>query len=169
MRRCKLTLFLGATTVLLALCAVGAPALSQAGSAGGSIGKQGKSESGSEDSIRPPAAGKRQMRRPHSTNSNTLKRSSGVAGRWHWTARCQQSIYQGEFEIGQVSDGSFTGAFFTDVPGAISGGRINGSQISFIRSVLGFQQPWRGTFSGSQMSGSIGGMLGDVCTFTASR
>ena len=161
--------------LLLKVCILGAllaavaasPAFAQAGSAGGTIGKQNKSISGGEEQPARPKS----VSRPRRAPAASAKASSGggVSGRWHWQAQCQQTFYQGEFEIGAVTDGHFTGQFFSDVAGPISAGEIEGSRISFMRSVFGFGQPWHGTFSGSQMSGGISGALGDICTFKASR
>ena len=156
------------TCILGALLAAMAasPAFAQAGSAGGTIGKQNKSVSGGVEQPAPPKSASRPRRSPA---ASTKSSSGSVSGRWHWQADCQQNFYQGEFEIGAVTDGHFTGQFFSDVAGPISAGQIEGNRISFVRSVFGFGQPWHGTFSGSQMSGGIRGALGDVCTFKASR
>lgn len=155
------------TWILGALvAAVGASAAcAQAGSAGGTIGKQNKSASGGSEAPAPKAKA-----RPRRSPAASAKSTSGnVSGRWHWQANCQQSFYQGDFELGAVTDGHFTGQFFSDVPGPVSAGTIEGNRISFVRSVFGIAQPWHGTFSGAQMSGGIDGALGQICTFKASR
>jgi hypothetical protein len=161
------------SSVMVVLLTTGTQVFSQAGSAGGSIGKKDKSISSDQERSDIPS-------RPKSPVAPRLRRrvtadapshqSDGAGGRWNWQAKCQGgNIFQGVFEIGSVSDGNFTGSFLGDLPGPITRGRLSGNHITFVRSVLGFEQPWRGTVSSGQMSGNISGMSGDICSFTASR
>jgi hypothetical protein len=111
---------------------------------------------------------------------------ASLSGRWRWFANCGSAgRYHGEFQISQTSDGSFTGAFTSDmteagtavspVPQPVRNGRAGGGQVSFARDVGGGTQQWSGTIPQApgrtrSMAGSLtlaGGM--GACTWTATR
>ena len=54
-----------------------------------------------------------------SAASFAFAQAGSVSGRWHWQANRQESFYQGDFEIGPVTDARFNGQFFSDLAGPI--------------------------------------------------
>jgi len=83
--------------VLLALSQAGlanlTPAFAQAGSIGGSVGKQDKTISGSEEADRPRAAphSKPQAAKPHeSASGHSCNR---IVGRWSWYLGVSDSVF----------------------------------------------------------------------------
>lgn len=180
MRRNNSALFLVTTAALHVICAMGAPAFSQAGSAGGSIGKEGKSVSGGGDT----GSARRAVPR-RSTEGKTAVSRAGVSaanleGLWSVSAKCSGGEFEWQFVIRAISDTEFVGDYN---PGSFTDGKISGNQISFVGSHNAVRN-WRGTVlrtgSGMHMRGSFTGATpGDVmghyagvsgnCTFTATK
>jgi hypothetical protein len=166
---------------LIALAASTSMALAQAGSAGGTIGKQGKSVSGSEDAKPAAPTPKRaQPNRPSrraSPDAGVAQAGVSVSGRWRWQANCVVARYAGQFVLSQ-SGGQFSGSFGNTSAidgGRIVGGRINGSELSFTRTSFKGErtQRWTATLSPStgtarNMQGSHTAKMG-ACQFQASR
>jgi hypothetical protein len=130
--------------------------LAQAGSTGGTIGKENRSVTGSEE--------RRELYRP----------DTALAGRWRWRSVCGTLKWSGEFEISQSSAHSFSGAFLSDGPGTISSGNISGKQVSFTRRTSMVTQHWNGTLDSSGKSLRLHGshtepILGGYCQFTATK
>jgi hypothetical protein len=141
MQRRKFILFLGSLVTLLAICAMGTPALAQAGSTGGSISKQDKSVSGGEE----PSETRRVPRKKKSTSAvsppsaHTSKASDQLAGRWQWNIKCPTKSFTGLMDL--VQNGStFTGNFgHTNIwdNGTISNGQFHGNKVTFDREYFG--------------------------------
>jgi hypothetical protein len=125
--------------------------LAQAGSIGGTIGKQRKSASGGEEITEPQQKTKKQQSR----HSGEIKASSRredsqegtsrsikaplLAGSWRWDIKCPTASFTGQMNI--VQDGStFTGEFghtnFWD-NGTVSNGKFHGNTVTFDREYLG--------------------------------
>jgi hypothetical protein len=158
-------------------------ALAQAGSTGGTIGKQDKSISGGDETEKPRSPkteDKPQHSRSKAARDGGTKPVSTVSGRWRWQAACGiGGQWHGEFQISEISNGSFTGSFTSDlsesgklgspVPQRITNGQISGDQISFAREAGGTVQHWSGTIA--QASGGTRRMSGSLtgCSWTATR
>jgi hypothetical protein len=97
----------------------------QAGSVGGTIGKQDKSESGGTEESEAPA------RRHHGAASGERHTSLSVTGRWSWTQKCDDATeWSGEFNLVQDSEGSVSGtASGNDGSGAMTG-RLTGNTLT---------------------------------------
>jgi hypothetical protein len=132
-----------ALVVSLAAFANGPPALAQAGSTGGTIGKQGKSISGGEEAaaLHQSAAPKpRQAKGRASADLGSRGAGAGfsISGRWNWSAECQTGAvhYTGIIDFTQSGNqfvGSHSGTNMWD-HGTIGNGRINGNRVSFDRT-----------------------------------
>jgi hypothetical protein len=118
---------------ILAWFAAGTTAFAQAGSTGGSVGKQDKSISGGEaaPSQNPPASKKPLERTDEQTHNSS---AASLAGSWNWTAQCALNAPSGVFVISQVSGTQFSGSFLGDYPGSLSG-KIAGDRIFFTRQI----------------------------------
>jgi hypothetical protein len=117
--------------------------LAQAGSIGGTIGKQGKSASGGEDAapVRDSAAAKPRQAKSR-TSADASGRAAGarfsIGGRWNWSGECQTGAvhYTGTMtftQSGNTFAASHGGTNMWD-NGAIANGRINGNRVSFDRT-----------------------------------
>jgi hypothetical protein len=139
--------------------AISHSALAQAGSTGGSVGKQDKSISGGEET---PAS--------RSAAPASKPAAMSVAGRWHWMANCQSGHWAAGFQITQGMSGQINGSLFSDpVNGSITGQVSNGI-ISFTRSALVLTQHWTGQLAeGGRhiINGTITG--NENCTWEARR
>ncbi len=87
----------------------------------------------------------------------TIRPTAALAGRWSWNASCPTGNFSGEFEIrSTTSSGAFSGQFFSDVPGAISDGRLDGKAVTFTRhyaNVFGAHlQSWTGSLTQSSVN-----------------
>ena len=149
--------------------------LAQAGSTGGTIGKQGKSVSGGEEAAprreSAPTKPRQPKRRTSAEPGNRgAKREAAEAtsadlnGQWRWNAKCDNGgPFNGIFNLRQ-SAGTFTGTFggtnFWD-NGTLSNGKISGNHVSFDREFLGL-----GHFD---LSLSLGNIRGSLRTITGSR
>jgi hypothetical protein len=87
--------FMGIVTLAISLLAFAdvSPALAQAGSVGGTIGKQDKSISGGEEADRPRAAPlpKRSATSPRETSSGRY--CNRIVGTWSWYPSINDSIF----------------------------------------------------------------------------
>jgi hypothetical protein len=147
-------------------------AQTQPGATGGTIGKQGKSVSGGEETGELPA--RREPLHPQRGRSHDregIAADAAVAGRWRWQGECGiGGRYQGSFEIGKLKGGRFSGTLVINgdqTTGSISG-RVSGDSISFDNTHLGALK-WSGTLNGGHISGSFSNSIGYVCQWTASR
>jgi hypothetical protein len=161
--------------------------LAQAGSTGGSIGKQGKSVSGTEERSQPPAAQPRTPPRPRPQPSSKPAATSATAevsltGRWNVVETCVSGNFPLVYDIQQGSRGSFSGtartAGGTGHTERILDGRVEGTSITFSRTItgdlLGARTP---RFTGSvvttnnqarEFAGSFQ-QVGFTCTFRGTR
>src|ERR1022692_1919754 len=130
-----------ATKSLLAVIiffAGGSLAFGQAGSTGGTIGRQDKSISGGESAAEPhtPTKSRSKGQRPIGRGTSDQSSEVSVAGRWHWIADCNNGHWEGEFDLAETSRGHFNGSFagtsFHDA-GTITDGHISGTSVSFTR------------------------------------
>jgi hypothetical protein len=136
--------------------------LAQAGSIGGTIGKQDKSAAGDNE---PPT------RRHSRSNGGKVSDASGVsvAGRWRWSADCQSGHYTGEFVLNTTSQGEFSGTLYDAAGGTITNGHVHGANISFTRHfALVLTQIWKGRLTSSgHIEGSLSG--NESCSWEASK
>lgn len=158
------------TVVAAIVIALSSPAFPQAGSAGGTIGKQGKSASGEETAKPAPAAEPKRKRTPKRASTAPRTASVGsLVGRWRWEASCSDGPGGGIFHLHQSPSGGFVGEFgntnYWD-RGTISGGALEGNRVTFV-SYYTISRTWTATLSGSRMQGSFTGP-GD-CKFSASK
>jgi hypothetical protein len=113
-------------------CANVSSALAQAGSTGGTIGKQDKTISG--DQIEKPSNLQRQKHREESPSRQVV---TTLTGQWDWKAVCYGVPYTGVFRLVQSAGGRLSGNFLSD-SGAFQGGTItglaSGTQINFTRT-----------------------------------
>jgi hypothetical protein len=166
MRRASIGIALLALSHLA--CANVTSAFAQAGSTGGTIGKQDKSISGGDQIEKP---GNLQQRK-HREESPSRQVATTLTGPWDWKASCYGVPYTGALRLVQSAGGQLSGKFLSD-SGAFQGGTItglaSGTQINFTRTnstgsirytaVLGSPQ----RMEGSATQG-IGG-----CSFTATK
>jgi hypothetical protein len=140
--------------------------LAQAGSTGGTIGKQGKSVSGEDEH---PA------RHSRPKDSKVPEASGSVAGHWRWSADCAENgQWHGEFVLTSTSPGKFTGSFGNVFDGTITEGHFNGTNVSFTRHfALGTAtQVWTGQLNSGHLQGSLSGtsLTGSgSCSWEASK
>jgi hypothetical protein len=153
-----------ASLICLSACSLAlySTANGQAGSIGGTVGKQDKSVSGGggeAPAASPPASTKRAGSRQtnaHSEDSENPKTATrgSIAGRWAWDIKCPSANFTGVLTVVQTGD-TFTGEFghtnFWD-NGTISNGRVKGSSVTFDRDYLGVDHVGL-TLSGSVMQG----------------
>jgi hypothetical protein len=126
-----------ASAVLLAALAT-RTAFAQAGSTGGTIGKQDKSTSGSQELPSPPKPPRKRAARGESAAQKMGSRAA-ISGRWHWDIKCPNANFVGILDIVQSGD-TFTGEFghtnFWD-NGTVSNGRVTGDTVTFDREYYG--------------------------------
>jgi hypothetical protein len=159
--------------------------VAQAGSIGGTIGKQGKSATGGEEAKPDRRAPRQSSRASKADNQN--RRTSGLSGaaprividgQWKWNANCETIGPQAAgFVLNQVSPTSFNGRFVTTGAqlswGTIVNGTLSGDRLSFDRvgHPLGWREHWKARLIGegnsTKMEGSTTGEA--QCTFTANR
>lgn len=149
--------------------AVGTTVYAQAGSTGGTIGKQGKSASGSEESPRAVAPSQKRAARGESGGAKIASRAS-ITGHWHWDIKCPSANFTGHLDIVQ-SGGTFTGEFghtnFWD-NGTISNGRVSGGTVTFDREYLGTDHVLL-HLSGSVMQGPHDNAVWGHCLIYATK
>lgn len=149
-RRAVLTL-VAALAIGVLLPATQALAQAQPGSTGGSIGRQGKSVSGGEESAAPARqrASKQKASKPRRAARapvETESRGGGgasVLGLWRWSATCErgQRSYSGTMTFEQSGSGvtaSHGGTNFWD-GGTITNVRASGGGVSFDRQFAHFR------------------------------
>jgi hypothetical protein len=166
--------------VCIALSAVGiSGAFAQAGSTGGTVGKQDKSVSGTSESGTEEAPSHSAKPGTRGVRDNKTTPTTRIAGRWQWQADCGiGGQWHGSFMIANSQGDSFGGSFTSDlsssgtagnaVPQLISNGQISGDQVSFDRHVGGYVQNWTGTITSGRMTGSLRAPVGG-CTWGAIR
>ena len=143
-----------------------APALAQ-GSAGGTIGKQGKSISGGDDA--PPPA-----RRPNQDQPRASTSAASIAGNWDWEGSCASGAWTGGMVFRATSATQFTGEFTKGHIGGLAG-TVQGNRVSFVRDMFGIiKQQWTGTLSGSpggklRMQGPFTTPERGGCRFSATK
>jgi hypothetical protein len=143
-------------------------ALAQAGSTGGTIGKQDKSISGGESVVEPhaPVKSRPKSQRPIETPESS---EVSVAGRWRWTQDCPPR-WQGEFDLAETSRGHFNGSFAGTSwydNGTITDGHISGTSVSFTRKSAPVTQYWTGRLTAGRMKGTSSGNAN--CSWEATR
>lgn len=127
----------------------------QAGSAGGTIGKQGKSASGGEEAAephgrKPPIRSRTNTDQSRDSTSHARQNLvASIAGSWDWEASCSSGQWQGGMTFRGVSATEFTGEFNKGHVGSLVG-TAKGNRVSFVRDWHGFiKQQWTGTLSNS--------------------
>ena len=130
--------------------------LAQAGSTGGSIGKQDKSISGGEDAapVRRPA----KAAKPRDTGSRS-PRSASIAGIWRWWADCEKNVrhFEGTItfvQVGGLYSGTHGGTNIFD-SGTISNIRVGGGRVSFTRQYGQYVDNLNMRLSGPSMHGVL--------------
>jgi hypothetical protein len=110
----------------------------QAGSTGGTIGKQDKSTSGSQELPSLPKPSPKRAARGEGVRPKIRSRAS-ITGRWHWDIKCPTANFVGILNIVQSGD-TFAGEFghtnFWD-NGTVSNGRVSGDTVTFDREYYG--------------------------------
>lgn len=143
--------------------------LAQAGSTGGTIGKQGKSVSGGEETMESPRPKPIQKPRVSTAPPPAAPSFVNVSGRWYVHQRCGGlGNYEYHLEFTPTGD-SFKGHLVEDASRIVRSGRVSGNAISFLLDSWEGQQVWTGTVSGTRMSGSLRTTLGVSCGWNASR
>jgi hypothetical protein len=144
-------------------------ALAQAGSTGGTIGKQNKSISGGSD--QPQTEQKPKVRERNSVRRDTSAAPS-IDGTWAWTAKCDDgSTWSGKFDFAHNSDGIVSGsAEGNDGSGSISG-RIIGNKFTASRSYWNHSNNINFTFEagGKILQGSESSQTHGTCRYQANR
>jgi hypothetical protein len=170
--RCAGAIFLVAVVLPIPISTA---ALAQAGSVGGTIGKQGKSIAGGRDAAPAPqrrAPSQRAPQKPREARraapapapGDGAGRAGGgggasLSGAWRWSANCQTGArqYSGILNLQQTGN-DFSGTHGrTNIwdTGSISDGRVDGSRVSFTRTWGRFVDHIVLTLSGARMAGVI--------------
>jgi hypothetical protein len=148
----------------------GAPALvlAQAGSTGGSIGKQGKSVSGDDvQTQQKPAAARTEPAAP-------ARSVAAITGRWRVNQDCNTGKFEIELDLKQSSGTRFSGSGRGITSGTtfnIVDGVVSGNQISFRRrgTKIGLSDSWSATLTApGAFTGTSRGPLWR-CTYTAKK
>jgi hypothetical protein len=146
------------------------PALAQAGSTGGIIGKQDKSLSGSEEADRPGTAPLE--KRPAANTRETPSRASknSLIGRWQWHAQCTNGTSWEAAFVATAADKESVALDFIGAGGGKGTGVVTGNRVRLLRSFAVFTQTWTATLSGgNRMNGEITSSGKGSCSFQASR
>jgi len=144
--------------------AISSPAFAQAGSTGGSVGKQNKSVSGGDET-----AAFSKMPRSLSAGAAPQAATISLGGRWLWSADCQSGHHEGGFELTQGMTGQIKGTFFSDIMGGNISGQVSNGTLSFIRNAMLLTQHWVGQVGegGRHLNGSLTG--NENCTWEARK
>ncbi len=160
-----------ALAVMVSLAGDVRPGLAQ-GSAGGSIGKQNKSVSGSEEAQKPRSTRPRERsraparrqeatrpRRNQEPRVSAASSGASLTGTWRWSATCERGIrnYTGLVTLTQ-SGNTFTGTHGgTNIfdTGTITDGIIQGNQVRGTRIWGAYVDHVTLTLSGGRMSGTL--------------
>jgi hypothetical protein len=158
--------------LLLALFALGQQenAFAQAGSTGGTIGKQDKSISGGDETDRPRAAPLE--KRPAANTRETPSRASknSLIGRWQWHAQCTNGTTWEAAFVATAADKETVALDFIGAGGGTGTGVVTGNRVRLLRAYVGPTQTWTATLSGgNRMNGEITSSQAGHCTFQASR
>jgi hypothetical protein len=169
MGRAAVSTAIGFIGGVAALLAADRTAFAQAGSTGGTLGQTDKSAGGNREAVEPatPPHGIHPKKSDAAARSG-LQAAVSVAGRWKWTADCQNGgHWSGGFQLTQETNGEFSGNFlhttWADI-GTITDGEVGNGTISFTRHVVVLQH-WTGKLGegGKRINGSITG--NDNCTW----
>jgi hypothetical protein len=140
-------LVLAAAIASALMCAPGpAWAQSQPGSVGGTIGKQGRSASGSDRSDGPDAK-QEQPRKDASSGSSAPLTAASLRGRWTGALKCPDGQWSLTFDIRENSATSFGGDYGDD-GGKIVSGQLSGGRITFVTQAI-IARTWTGSVSRS--------------------
>jgi hypothetical protein len=131
---------------VVALAPGGAQAQSQPGSAGGTIGKQGRSASGSDrsDGAEPK---QEQPRKDAGSGSSSPLTAASLRGRWTGSLNCPDGQWALTFDIRENSATSFGGDYGDD-GGKIVSGQLSGGRITFVTQAI-ISRTWTGNVSRS--------------------
>jgi hypothetical protein len=114
----------------------GGAVFAQSGSIGGTVGKQGKSISGGDETSEKSTRLQPQMQR--AAHEAAMPHAS-ISGRWHWDIKCPTANFTGLLNIVQTGN-TFSGEFghtnFWD-NGTVSNGQVRGNLVTFDREYLG--------------------------------
>lgn len=145
-------------------------AIAQAGSVGGTIGKQNKSVSGGEEAPAPrplPPAPKNSNEGTGSSNEHT---KTSLVGSWQWRAQCNDGTNWDAVFVASATGDRTVALNFVGAGGGTGTGIVSGSRVTLLRSFAIFQQTWSATLSSSnRMAGTVTQAGGGRCTFQASR
>jgi hypothetical protein len=164
---------LGGAAISLVIFALGAEALAQAGSTGGSIGKRDKSLSGVEDTPTPREPAAPSHRRVHPEPE--ARASASVDGHWRWSCDCASGkSFQGTFNFTQTGS-DFTGEMMQSGGGAngsVSGGKVSGGRVTFmvtLTNIIERTEHWTGRLGGGHIQGTLTTRFDGNCEFKADR
>jgi hypothetical protein len=131
---------------VMALAPGGAQAQSQSGSAGGTIGKQGRSASGSgsPDGVESKQEQPRKDAGPGSSGPLT---AASLRGRWTGSLNCPDGQWALSFDIRENSATSFGGDYGGE-GGKIVSGQFSGGRITFVTQAF-ISRTWTGSVSRS--------------------
>jgi len=134
------------------LCAVAvvpgpASAQSQPGSAGGTIGKQGRSASGSDGTDSPEPKREQPNSKAAGSGSAGPLTAASLRGRWTGSLNCPDGQWSLSFDIRENSATSF-GGDYGDEGGKIVSGQFNGGRITFVTQAI-IARTWTGSVSRS--------------------
>jgi hypothetical protein len=150
---------------LTALIATDRIVFGQAGSTGGTVGKQDKSISGGEEPHQ------RAKAKPRGSAIGEMPTRS-ISGKWAWTAKCDDaSDWAGTFELMQSSDGAITGsAAGNDGSGSMSG-QLVANKLIVTRSYAMHSNQIVFTLAagGRSMQGSESSRSHGMCRYHAER
>jgi hypothetical protein len=151
---------------LAALIATDRMVFGQAGSTGGTVGKQDKSVSGEEE---PPH--QRAKAKPRGSAIGEMPTRS-MSGKWTWTAKCDDaSDWAGTFDLMQGADGTITGsAAGNDGSGSMSG-QLVANKLIVTRSYAMHSNQIVFTLAagGRSMQGSESSRSHGMCRYQAER
>ena len=137
-------------------------ASAQAGSIGGTIGKQGKSASGSEEVQKPPKG----------VRSRAQSAAPLMGGSWLVKQDCNHGKYQVELNLTHTSPSEFTGTSLgitTGLQSQVVDGRINGNSVTFTRQAGGLKDLWTAQLKGPGRFAGTSKSSAWRCTYTAVR
>ena len=161
---------IGITLLALSHLAHASSALAQAGSTGGTIGKQDKSISGGAELDAPRAAP--HEKRPAANTRETPSRASknSIIGRWQWHAQCSNGTTWEAAFVATAADKETVALDFIGAGGGTGTGLVTGNRVRLLRSFAVYTQTWTATLSGgNRMNGEITSSEGGHCSFQASR
>ena len=133
-----------------------ASAQSQPGSAGGTIGKQGRSASGSEEDGSAKPDPQRERPKASGSGSSGALTAASLRGRWTGSLNCPDGRMALSLDIRETSATGFGGEY-GDEGGKIVSGQFSSGRISFVTQAI-ISRTWTGSVSrsgaGLRMQGS---------------